>query len=82
MIKQKNTKKRKTSAGKHLPAFLILAVALVLVTLILAGDQTQTVALSVTVVLTVLILAITGSPELLPRTLKAILAGIGRIVRP
>jgi asparagine N-glycosylation enzyme membrane subunit Stt3 len=69
---------------KSQPLFfaLITTVALVLLALIWTGSQQAgLVVLAVTIVLTVLILAITGSPELLPATLRAFLSEIRRILR-
>jgi hypothetical protein len=78
ITKSKQTKVTKT----ELVAFLILAVTLVLMLLIVVSSQTWLVALAVTIVLTVLILAVIGVPELLPATLKAMLAELRRILRP
>lgn len=62
--------------------FLIATVTLVLLTLIsTAGQQAGLVVLAVTIVLTVLILAVTGSPDLLPATLRAMLSEIRRTLR-
>jgi membrane protein YdbS with pleckstrin-like domain len=73
------SKVSKVKASIELRALLILAVTLTLMLLIVASGQTWLAALAVTIVLTVLILAIVGAPELLPATLKAMLAELCRM---
>ncbi|MCL4300574.1 MAG: hypothetical protein KJ077_32860 [Anaerolineae bacterium] len=75
------TNKRKQITNKQLMALLILTVTLVLLALILTSGQAWLTVLGVTITLTVLILSITGTPELLPGTLRAILSEIRRLVR-
>lgn len=81
MLKKRNkSKKRTVNTNKQLIALLILTVTLVLLTLILTGGQAGLIALAVMITLVVLILSVTGNPELLPDTLKAILSEIRRTV--
>lgn len=81
MLKKRNkSKKRTVNTNKQLIALLILTVTLVLLTLILTGGQAGLIALAVMITLVVLILSVTGHPELLPDTLKAILSEIRRAV--
>jgi hypothetical protein len=81
MFKQRNkNKKRNVTTNKQLIALLILTVTLVLLTLILTGGQAGLIALAVMTTLIVLILSVTGHPELLPDILKAILSEIRRAV--
>ena len=68
--------------NKLLGSLLILAVTIILLTLLLAGNPPLLTIIAVTVILVTLILVLGGKPELLPRVLRVILSETRRILRP